>query len=400
VIHLTRNYRSTEAILEASWQVIRHREPQASGLGALGSRLYSRRYGVPQVAVVELPSENAEAVAVGLTIEKAVGGAGFLAIDAGKVDAALMHDYSFADFAVLYRTAVQAEIIADIFSRAGIPFQLASRRKFYEHPPVAALLSVLRILACAGSANDLNHIAGFLASPLSKDSLAVFLDWMETRGMTLDQALDQSAGDHFNHIRPQRRRRLRAALDDIKKLRIDLAPLSLQDRILHLSRRLSAGVTDNDQTVRQKDAVARLVAHADRCAGDSEQFLASITLQTDADMVQPRVEKVTLSTIHAAKGLEFPVVFIVGCEDGLIPIARAGQGLSDREEERRLFYVALTRAREQLYLTWSRKRRIHGRKEVRTLSPFVGDIAPQLLNHQAPQKPVARQAQQVQLKLF
>jgi superfamily I DNA/RNA helicase len=218
--------------------------------------------------------------------------------------------------------------------------------------------------------------------------------------MTLHQALEQAPGDHFNHIRPQRRRHLQDALGDLKKLLIDLAPLSLNDRILHLSRRLSAGVTDNDQTVSEKDAVAILVAHADRCQGDSEQFLASITLQTDADMVQPRVERVTLSTIHAAKGLEFPVVFIVGCEDGLIPITRAGQGLADREEERRLFYVALTRAREQLYITWSRKRRIHGRREARTLSPFVGDITPKLLNHQAPQQPVTRQAQQVQLKLF
>ena len=140
VIHLTRNYRSTETILEASWQVIRHREPQATGLGVLGSRLYSQRDGVPQVAVVELPSEKAEAVAVGQTIEKAVGGAGFLAIDAGKVDASSGHDHSFADFAVLYRTAAQADTIADIFGKAGIPFQLASRRKFYEQPPGARLV--------------------------------------------------------------------------------------------------------------------------------------------------------------------------------------------------------------------------------------------------------------------
>jgi ATP-dependent DNA helicase UvrD/PcrA len=399
VVHLTRNYRSTEAILEASWQVIRHREPQASGLGALGSRLYSRRHGVPQVAVVELPSEKAEAVAVGLTIEKAVGGAGFLAIDAGKVDASSMHDYSFADFAILYRTTAQADIIADIFTRAGIPFQLASRRRFYEHPPVAALLSVLRILARVGSANDLHRIAGFLQPPLSKDTLADFLDWMETRGVTLHQALDQ-APQGLKNIQPQRRRRLGDALDAINNLLINLTSLSLEDRILHLSERLEEGVKENQKAVWEKDAVAKLVAHADRCQGDLEPFLASITLQTDADMVQPRVEKVTLSTIHAAKGLEFPVVFIVGCEDGLIPMVRDGQGLSDREEERRLFYVALTRAREQLYITWSRKRRIYGRREARVLSPFVGDIARTLLNHQAPQLPVAHQAPQIQLKLF
>jgi superfamily I DNA/RNA helicase len=112
------------------------------------------------------------------------------------------------------------------------------------------------------------------------------------------------------------------------------------------------------------------------------------------------VEKVTLTTMHAAKGLEFPVVFVVGCEDGLIPMRRDRQALADLDEERRLFYVALTRAREQLYLTWSRKRRIYGRRETRGLSPFVGDIDRQLLKFQAPRVSVTRKVQQVQLKLF
>ena len=117
-------------------------------------------------------------------------------------------------------------------------------------------------------------------------------------------------------------------------------------------------------------------------------------------MVKARVEKVTLTTMHAAKGLEFPVVFVVGCEDGLTPLRRDGQVPADMDEERRLFYVALTRARELLYLTWSRKRRIFGRQEVREISPFVGDIERQLLKHQAPHLSVTRKAQQVQLKLF
>ena len=117
-------------------------------------------------------------------------------------------------------------------------------------------------------------------------------------------------------------------------------------------------------------------------------------------MVQPRVEKVTLSTMHAAKGLEFPVVFIVGCEEGLIPLRRDEGVSGDLEEERRLFYVALTRAREQLYLTWCRNRHIYGRREARNLSTFVTDIERSLLRHQAPELREARKAPQVQLKLF
>jgi len=400
VIHLTRNYRSTETILEASWQVIRHRETQASGLGVIGSRLYSQRNGVPQLAVVELPSEKAEAVAVGLTIERAVGGAGFLAIDAGKVDTSSKHDYSFADFAVLYRTAAQADILADVFTQAGIPFQRASRQKFFTHPPFAALLSVIRIMARMGSANDLNRLAGFLQPTFGKDTLDAFLDGMETRGMTLHQALEQAPRDNFQDLSPSRRRRLAEALDDLKALITGLIPLSLEDRIMHLARRWTTDDEGDPLAVWERDAVVTLVAHARRCQEDSARFLASLMLQTDADMVQSRVEKVTFATMHAAKGLEFPVVFIVGCEDGLIPMGRDGERDSDREEERRLFYVALTRAREQLYLTWSRKRRIYGRREARDLSPFVGDIERKLLKHQAPQHPGTHQVQQVQLKLF
>ena len=218
--------------------------------------------------------------------------------------------------------------------------------------------------------------------------------------MTLHQALEQAPQAYFKNTPPARRRRLGEALADLKHLVTVLTPLALEDRILHLSKPRAADLKGNHPEVWERDVIDSLVAHAHRCQGDLERFLTSITLQTDADMVQPRVEKVTLTTIHAAKGLEFPVVFIVGCEDGLIPMGRAGRGVSDLEEERRLFYVALTRAREQLYLTWSRRRRIYGRREARQLSPFVGDIERKLLKHQAPQPSVVRQAQQVQLKLF
>ena len=119
VIHLTRNYRSTETILEASWQVIRRGEARQSGLGVMGSRLYSHLKGTPHVDVVELPSEKAEAVAVGQIIEKAVGGAGFLAIDSGKVDGYGRDDYSFADFAVLYRNIVPPEFHFSHHQRSG-----------------------------------------------------------------------------------------------------------------------------------------------------------------------------------------------------------------------------------------------------------------------------------------
>lgn len=400
VIHLARNYRSAETVLEASWQVIRQRSATASGIGVLGSRLYSHLQGAPQVAVVELPSEKAEAVAVGQTIEKAVGGTGFLAIDAGKVDAALVHDYSFADFAVLYRTAAQADILADVFMQAGIPFQAASRRTYYEHPRVEAFLALLRIMDHTGGAYDLNQIAAFLEPALDKETVLAFLDAMESRGLTLNQALDQATLSPFPELAPSRRRRLQEALRDLEHRINRIQSLSLEDGIRQLVSVGRADGQDDPDADQIRDAVERLAAQARSCQGNLTLFLANLTLQSDADMIKERAEKVTLSTMHAAKGLEFPVVFVVGCEDGLIPLRRQGRAPSDLDEERRLFYVALTRAREQLYLTWSRKRRIYGRQTVRDLSPFVGDIERKLLKHQTPHLSKGRQSQQVQLKLF
>ncbi len=349
------------------------------------------------LAVIELPSEKAEAVAVGRIIEKAVGGAGFLSIDSGKVDGYATHDHSFADFAVLYRTAQQAEVLSDILDQAGIPCQTASRRRYYEEPRVAAWLSLLRIAYDMASANDINRIAPFLLPPLDQITVMVLLDVMEPHQLTFPQALEQSDAGPFQTLSSAKRRRLVQALDGLRNHLAELTPLSLVDRIRHLAAHWT---TEEDDTARLPESVNHLVAHARHCQGDPERFFARVALQSDADMVQPRVEKVTLSTIHAAKGLEFPVVFVVGCEEGLIPLRRGEKASVDLDEERRLFYVALTRAKEQLYLTWSRKRRLYGRQEVRHLSPFVSDIERQLLKHQSPHLAADRKVQQVQLKLF
>ena len=400
VVHLNRNYRSTETILEVSRQVIRHRQEAFSGLGLIGAELYSNLCGVPHVSVVELPSEKAEAVAVGQTIEKAVGGTGFLSIDAGKVDGYGAHDYSFADFAVLYRTARQAEVLSDIFGNAGIPFQTASRRSCYDLPLVATLVSLLKLMGGTASASDVNRIAGFLRPALDQKTIMDLLDVTDERKIDAQHLLECLDEGCFSALPSPRKRRLKEARQDLQNRLAVLLPLSLADRIHHFQPHGYNDPQGISQSEEERVAFERLTALAHHCEGDLERFLASVAMQTDADMVQPRVERVTLSTIHAAKGLEFPVVFVVGCEEGLIPLRhRDGQSV-DLDEERRLFYVALTRAQDQVYLTWSRKRRIYGRLEMRERSSFVADIESRLLRYQTPQLTVPRQDSQVQLKLF
>ena len=128
--------------------------------------------------------------------------------------------------------------------------------------------------------------------------------------------------------------------------------------------------------------------------------MATTALQTDTDIYNHQSESVALMTIHTAKGLEFPIVFVVGCENGLLPFQPSGGVVSDIEEERRLFYVAMTRAKERLYLTSAKQRRRFGKTKKRTLSPFVQQIEKKLRIHDAPIQGKKHRTGPLQLKLF
>ncbi len=397
VIHLERNYRSTETILEASWQIIRHRSNESGG-AMLGARLVSDRQGAPTLEVLEQSSEKAEAVAVGKIIEAQVGGTGFLAIDAGKVDTAAA-DRSFADFAVLFRTARQADVIAAVFTQAGIPYQLANRRNWLEQPGIAQLLALYRLAQHAGTGRDLTNAADALHPGLEKALVNTFLDWKEARGLTLTEALDAHAdipGDKLTFAQQQRLHEfvaglavLRGRLQASENVAARLATVDRHSAVRDLPRLAAT----------YEETLARLIDLAQAYGADDGRFMARIALQRDADSLHQGVEKVSLLTMHAAKGLEFPVVFITGCENGLIPFRPAADD-GDVEEERRLFYVAMTRAREQLYLSWSRRRMRYGQRREQDLSPFVAEIESRLLSHQAFEGGKARRGRQVQLKLF
>ncbi len=180
-----------------------------------------------------------------------------------------------------------------------------------------------------------------------------------------------------------------------------IGTMTISEKLSYLAQTppLSAMVNTD---VQSQEALNHLLALAEDCIDDIAEFLAGAALDTDTDAYLPAAEKVALMTMHAAKGLEFPVVFIAGCENDLIPIKREGTQPADIAEERRLFYVAMTRAMEQLYLTRAKKRSIYGKLLDRSLSPFVADIEARLKKDDSPElkKIKRKQAFQKQLKLF
>ena len=155
------------------------------------------------------------------------------------------------------------------------------------------------------------------------------------------------------------------------------------------------------ENVASREALDNLVAFSKRFGSNTTDFLSHVALHTDTDAYVSRSEKVSLMTMHAAKGLEFPVVFITGCEQDYIPLQRSTDDVANIQEERRLFYVAMTRAKERLYLSCANKRRIYGRVESRSISPFVADIEARLKKVESPQKKKKKnKTDQQQLTLF
>ena len=367
----------------------------------MGARLVSDKQGATTLAVLEQASEKAEAVAVGKIIEAQIGGTGFLAIDAGKVDSAAgVADRSFADFAVLFRTARQAEVLAAVFTQAGIPFQLASRRKWLDQTGVAQLLALYRLLHDAGSARDLATAAGALRPALEKSLVNAFLDWKERRKLSLSQALAIHTDLPGNVLTFAQQQRLHGFIQALNTLKGRLEACDDTAARLEAADRYSAVRELPRLALTYENHLERLLKLAKENQADDARFIARLALQRDEDCLRDGVEKVSLLTMHAAKGLEFPVVFITGCENGLIPFIRKDGEAEDPEEERRLFYVAMTRAREALYLTWSRRRTLYGQKREQALSLFVAEIEARLLAHQSYEDGGRRRGRQVQLKLF
>ena len=314
-IALRRNYRSGGAIVAASSQVI-----AAHADEPIAEIVRERR---ERITIHAAPSERAEAEFVVITIEQAIGGSSFFAIDSSRTggrEAAL----SFTDFAVLYRTDAQAAVLCEALARSGIPFRRHSHAALAQEPSVRAVLEAYAAMAPAD--------------------------------IDLPTRLRQSAA--------------RAA-------------------------------ADTGEAAAAERALELLLPLAESCGGDPARFLDAVALASGADFWDERAEGVALLTLHAAKGLEFACVFIVGLEDGVLPLhwGKAEDAAPEElAEERRLFYVGMTRAKDRLVLSRALKRLWRGRVHTQRPSPFLGDIESELLKEQRAE--LRRRREDRQLKLL
>ncbi len=396
VIRLTRNYRSTETILDASFQLIRdHR------LHAADARTYSEKDGVKTIRLLELASAKAEAQAIVGVIAQLVGGTGFHSIDTGQVDDAnLASARSYVDFAVLVRTHQQIRMIAEVFDQAGVPFQIASRQNSLKSWGLPELISVMKVVQSCGSDADLHNSLQLFSVGINKKAADHFKSWCYSKKFSQQQGLAKARRFPVAGLSPSQQQRLIDFGERLADIKNRTGDMTVVEQLHYLSQlpELSA-IVNNER--RAREAFNHLLTLSADYGDNIAEFLASAALDTDTDAYLPRAEKVSLMTMHAAKGLEFPVVFIAGCEKHLIPLSRQGAEPADPAEERRLFYVAMTRAMERLYLTRAKKRSVYGELLSRSPSPFLADIENRLKKDDSPKvKKRKKPEAQKQLKLF
>jgi len=393
-IRLTRNYRSAETILEASHQVIR-----GHSLNDQTGRVRSGISGPDFIRLLNAPSGKAEAVFIGKTIEQMVGGTGF-DFDDFRGHESRPHEayHAFSDFAVLFRTRVQGDIIAETLEPAGIPVQIATKENLFRRRGIQELMACLKLLEGCGAYADFEHTIGVLAPEMAAADINAIKNWGYANGLSLNGLLAEAERTHVAELSASGRHELKSFFTLLAAYAQELPGLTVSQKLQYLEAKPGLQALCRADAA-AAEAFSRLLGKAAQFGDHTAAFIESAALQTDPDGYDSRSQRVSLLTLHAAKGLEFPVVFVAGCEDGYIPLRHTGGHVTDPAEERRLFYVAMTRAKRMLLLSRAQSRRIYGKKEERGPSPFLTDIEARLLQKETTEaRP--KPAMQQQLNLF
>jgi DNA helicase-2/ATP-dependent DNA helicase PcrA len=367
VVKLEQNYRSTQTILSAANAVV------ANNRGRKAKALWTEIGEGDPIKVRELADEHAEARYVAAEIERLV--------DEGV---------SKTELAVFYRTNAQSRVLEDMLTRARIGYQVIGGPKFYERAEVKDAVAYLTFIVNPADGAAFTRIANSPRRGIGQTSLSRVLAHADTMGMT---PWDAAAGaDDIPTLGTAARKALARFMSTMERLkeRADSgAPVG--DLIEEMLR--ESGYRDALEAERTIEAQGRIEnleafvvaareydanAGADGGeAGSVEAFLQQIALIADADAIRDDEGLVTLMTLHNAKGLEFPIVFMIGCEDGVFPHSRAlDEGAL--EEERRLAYVGITRAMRDLYITYARRRNVFGAESFGVRSRFIDEIPREL----------------------
>lgn len=356
IFKLQRNYRSTKNILAVANETIKNNGRRKQ------KTLWTEKEEGEKVKVYEADEESYESMYVARTIRELV-----------------REGYSYSDFAVLMRVNALTRSFEQEFSADGIPFKVFGGFKFYDRKEIKDMLAYLRLVANPFDNEALIRIINFPRRGIGAKTLEILEDYAKKCGISDYEALLEA----YNiDVASGARAKLSEFGAQIKSWILASAELSVLDlvkKIVKDSGLDTAFSGDDDESVNKKANVEEFVnsvADYERLNGsaDLSEYLQQVSLVSDTDEMD-ETNYVTLATVHAVKGLEFKCVFVVGLEENILPSSRAETDEDALEEERRIMYVAVTRAKERLYLTRSKSRFLYGKRESTVRSRFLKELA-------------------------
>jgi len=357
-IVLEQNYRSTKSILRVANNVIKNNfERKEKNLWTVNEE------GEP-VVYVQLNDSEDEALFV-----------------AKKIRELMADGYKISDFAVLYRTNAQSRSFEDVFIRNGIPYKIVGGVKFYDRKEVKDILAYLKVLNNPADDISLRRIINVPKRGIGDATVEKLEEIAANKGTSIFQILLNL--DSTDELSSRVKANLKPFANMMNRLMALKGKMGLKDFIeevinatgylAELERENTVEAQTRIENIKEFISVA-IDFEARTGSSDLEEFLAAVSLLSDIDKTADDVNVVTLMTVHSAKGLEFPVVFLVGMEEGLFPISRALDSEADLEEERRLCYVAITRAEKLLFITNARIRTIYGNVNYTLPSRFISEM--------------------------
>jgi DNA helicase II / ATP-dependent DNA helicase PcrA len=329
VVKLEQNYRSTQTIIDGAADIIAKVKRRSD------KKIWTENTGGAPITVYEANNAYAEA--------------DFIVTESRSLRAM---GSSWSDVAILYRTNAQSRVIEEVLLAEGVPYRLVGALRFYERKEVKDILAYLRYLR---NENDTHSLARIVNVPPRGIGPKTF----EKGGEKVQQFLSE--------------------MQLLREFVSQNTPTASLERLLQVTRYkefLNDGTPEGEARMENVEELQNLSAEFETV----EDFLEHVALVSDVDNFDPNADAVTLMTLHSSKGLEFTTVFLTGLEEGLFPHMRALEDDSEMDEERRLCYVGMTRARKRLYLTWARTRMIHGGMTSTVPSRFLSEIRPGLVD--------------------
>ncbi len=292
--------------------------------------------------------------------------------------------YKYSDFTVLYRMNTQSRAIEDIFRRENIPYKIIGGLKFYERKEIKDIIAYLRLIQNSNDNLSLKRIINEPKRGIGKTSLDKIEQLAITNEVSMYEVITKADEYGLNRVYLNSREFVNI-MEELKNKKDELTISELIKLTLKKSGYTKS--LEQENTIEAENRIANLdefltvaIEFEEEFAENSlSEFLEGITLSSDLDNMEEEEETVTLMTLHSAKGLEFPVVFLVGMEEGIFPGHQSMMEPKELEEERRLCYVGITRAKENLFLTCSKQRTVFGSTSYNPISRFLQEIPEELL---------------------